>query len=483
MSYSATAARYRVPVGVLIGLVASVAVLSRFDGGASVGMVGGPLVSDCDGAIRQLVIHYVPEAAEMALPTYRDFLGRLPPDVTVHIICSDRSAFDEVVGRVGTVECELSPVIVGHAITTWSRDRWLALAPAHDGATTVLLCPRGEQGAEIWPARAGDQRVGDDLAAWLGPRVGCKRSDLFFDGGDFVSDSETVFVTPAVLRRNLQRTVATREQLLARLSAVLRRKVVLLHDAPQHHAGMFMMPVGDRTVLVGDPAAAERLLADRADVDVADLCQGEGPDFTAATIARFDAVARQCRSAGYRVVRIPIVPGGDGRTYLTYLNAILDRRDGRRIVYMPVFSAAEALNRAAGKVWAELGFEVRPVNCDACYPHFGSLRCLVNILSRSNATDTVFAGSTGAASFFTPRVTDGANPLRATKRPVRLLAEVTSGLPHGSWTPGKRLADGGLLEGWAPGQLPDPPRISVSRCGKFTYEVGPEGVEPPTKGL
>ena len=84
----------------------------------------------------------------------------------------------------------------------------------------------------------------------------------------------------------------------------------------------------------------------------------------------------------YRVVRVPIAPGRDGRTYLTYLNAILDHRDGRRIVYMPVFSQAEALNLAAQRAWSNLGYEVRPVNCDACHPHFGSLRCLVNVLSR-----------------------------------------------------------------------------------------------------
>jgi len=87
-------------------------------------------------------------------------------------------------------------------------------------------------------------------------------------------------------------------------------------------------------------------------------------------------------AGGYRVVRIPIVPGHDGRTYVTYLNAILDRRGGRRMVYMPVFSGAGPLNRAAAEVWTGLGYEVRSVDCDACYPHFGSLRCLVNVLRR-----------------------------------------------------------------------------------------------------
>ena len=38
-------------------------------------------------------------------------------------------------------------------------------------------------------------------------------------------------------------------------------------------------------------------------------CSGGGPDFSDGTVAKFNAVAEQCRAAGYRVVRIPVVPG------------------------------------------------------------------------------------------------------------------------------------------------------------------------------
>ena len=380
-------ARYRVLLGVVLGMAACVPVLSILDGTGSGGsglpeIVPGPLLSDCDGAIRELVIHYVGEAAEIVAPTYRDFLRQLSADVTVHVVCPDRRAFRDLCKRVGPTECELSAVVVDHPITCWSRDRWLALGTGGQESSCRLLRPRGEMGADTWPAREGDQRVADDLAAALGGRVTAVRSELLFDGGDFVADDETVFVTPDVLLRNLQRTVATREELVERLAAVLQRSVVLLRDAPDHHAGMYMMAVGDRTVLLGDPAAAEKTLAESPETDLASLCPPKGPDFSAATIARFDAVAKQCREAGYRVVRVPIVPGRDGRTYLTYLNAILEERDATRIVYMPVFGHVEPLNRAAEQVWSRLGYSVCRIDCDACHVHFGSLRCLVNVLRR-----------------------------------------------------------------------------------------------------
>jgi hypothetical protein len=375
--------KWEVVFGVLIGLFASGVVLSFFEGGTSgaPAAIGGPLMSECDGALREIVIHYVGEAAEATLPAYREFLGKLPAEVTVHAACPDEQSYRDLIAGVGATRCKISPVIVGHALTTWSRDRWLALGGA-TGSETVLLCPRGEEGADIWPARAGDQRIAADLAAALKKGVASHRSEFYFDGGDFAADGETVFVRPRVLLRNIQRTVVDRAELAAGLEAAFKRRIVLFEKAPDHHVGMFMMPIGDRTVLVGDPKMAETLLEESKKIEEIRPFFPGGPDFTEETAALFDAVAAQCRSAGYRVVRIPVVPGADGRTYITYVNVIQDHRGDRKTVYMPVFSNAENLNRKATEIWEKQGFEVEPINCDACSKHFGSLHCLVNVLKR-----------------------------------------------------------------------------------------------------
>jgi N-dimethylarginine dimethylaminohydrolase len=376
------ASKRHVLLGVLLGLAASMGLLS-IDRGSAIRPPhpAGPLLADCDGTLRQAVIHYTPESADVVLPTYRAFLRQLPADVTVQVVCPDRPAYDDLLARIGAVDCRLAPVIVGHPITAWSRDRWLALG-ANGGQPAVLLCPRNEDGAAVWPAREGDERVAGDLAAALGSSVGWRSSDLYFDGGDFAADGETAFIRPAVLFRNLQRTVETRQELLDHLAATLKRRIVLLDDAPDHHVAMYLMPIGNRTLLVGDPRLAERLLAGSPAKGAVDSYLPGGPDFSQATAARFDAVAEQCRAAGYRVVRIPVVPGVDGRTYITYVNAILDQRDGRRLVYMPTFGPADVLNRAAAAVWAGQGFEVRAVDCTAASRHFGALHCLVNVLNR-----------------------------------------------------------------------------------------------------
>lgn len=386
MSASATTrptiAWLRVPLGVLLGLVGAAIVLAVVDPRpATPASLPATVLSDCDGAIQEIVIHYVSNAADIVGDAYRDFLQQLSSEVLVQVVVPDLVAFDDLSARVGPTDCRLEAVVVGHPITTWSRDRWLALG--RDGQDlTTLLGPRSEQSEEIWPERAGDAQVGHDLARALGRRVAFRRSSLFFDGGDFVADRHRVFVTPDVLLRNLQQTVQTGDDLQKWLEHVLNRTVVLLDDAPPYHAGMFMMAAGEQTVIVGDPLAAKQILSKSGPGQAREFGPPIGMDFSVETIAQFDAVADQCRQAGYRVVRIPVVPGRDGRTYLTYVNVIIDQRDGTRIVYMPVYDGVDTLNRAAADVWASVGYEVRKVNCTACYRHFGSLRCLVNVVSR-----------------------------------------------------------------------------------------------------
>jgi len=380
--------RWQTIVGVIIGLFAAGAILALTGGPGRGPLPSGPILSECDGHLRELVLHYEPSAKGIVAPVYRDFLGALDNDVGVHIVCPDGPAFDDFIATVGPVKCRVSPILVGHPITTWSRDRWVALAPATAGGATTLWSPRGEAGDEIWPARAGDERVGRDIAAALAPTVLARRSSLYFDGGDFLADRDTVFVMPRVLQRNLQQTTSSRDEFLGILSRELKRRVILLDEAPDHHAGMFMASIGGKTMLVGDPSLARELVSAemaRGGQAATDEFMGlpGGPDFTSQTQHLFDAVAGQCATVGYRVVRVPVLPARDGRTYLTYVNVLMDQQGSRRLVYLPFYRGVERLNAAARKVWESLGYEIRPVDCTSAYQHFGCLHCLVNVVRRT----------------------------------------------------------------------------------------------------
>jgi N-dimethylarginine dimethylaminohydrolase len=370
--------RWQTVVGITLGLGIGFALHAMLEHPANRGStVNGPILSECDGHLSELVIHYDPAARNLSGPVYREFLGALEADITVHAVCPNRGAFEELTNVVGTVACRVDPILVDHPITTWSRDRWIALGPANDQGPVTLWSPRGEAADEIWPARAGDERVGDDIAAALYPAVRSRRSGLYFDGGDLLADGRNVFVVPRVLSRNIQHTVADRKEFLRQLSDTLERHVILLEDAPDHHAGMFMTAVGNNTMLVGDPRLGQPFAKPNWDLP-------GGPDFTPETQARFDAIANQCMAAGYRVIRIPTVPARDGRTYYTYCNVLIDAQSGRRVVYLPTYRGTESMTAAARAVWEGLGYEVVPIDCTSVYRHFGCLHCLVNVLHRSD---------------------------------------------------------------------------------------------------
>lgn len=376
--------RWQTWTGMLLGLAVGGAILTLTGGGAGqTPPLSGPILSECDGHLRELVIHYEPSAKEIVGTVYRDFLTALERDVTVHVVCPSTAAFAELLFIVGRVQCQLRPVVVSHPMTTWSRDRWVALTPSSRGQPTTLLSPRGEAAEEIWPARAGDERIGMDLAAALAGRVWARRSELFFDGGDFLADSENVFVVPRVLERNIQQTAESQEQLLRMLAEAFKRRILLLDESPDHHAAMFMVVAGQRRLLVGDPSLARTLAsANAAATEELGSLPG-GADFTPETQHLFDSVAAQGAAAGYDIVRLPVVPGADGRTYLTYANVLIDQQGQERVVYLPSYRGVEPLNAAARAVWERLGYAVRPVDCTSAYRHFGCLHCLVNILNRS----------------------------------------------------------------------------------------------------
>lgn len=364
-----------VVLGAAIGLAGAIA---WRHGRAARDEPAAQLLSDCDGAIATLAIHATADALAVVAPVYHDLLRQLPAEIELRVVVPDRRTFTDLLARVGPVNGKLTPVVVGHPITPWSRDRWLALRRPTGGRVT-LLHPWEEMGADGWPARRGDAAVAGDLAAHDPAGLRAERSALFFDGGDFVADRRTILVSPRVAERNLGRAVGDVGELASRLDRRLGRHAALLDRAPPHHAGMSMMLIGEGRVMVGDPALARPLLADS---DLADATLPGGADWSAGTQTAFDAVAARCEALGLAVSRIPIVPGRDGRTYLTWLNVILDQRDGRRIAYVPVFADVEPLNAAALAIWREHGYEVRPIDCTTVYRLGGSLRCLVNVIDR-----------------------------------------------------------------------------------------------------
>ena len=346
----------------------------------------GPILPETQGAIKEAVVQYVSGSGFAAGPVYRDFFPRLEPEVKVHVLVPDEAAFKEFLKFTTASRADFQPLLVKHPLTAWARDRWLTFSPSSDKPNLrVLLSPKGERGGSSWPERAGDEKIVEDLAGML-LNVAAERSELFFDAGDFATDSEAIFVSPSLITRNVGFTMGNKAALLKKLEQISKRKVVMLDPAPDHHVGMYMMPAGDGTVVVADPLWGEELLKKEkiAEGEVSKLIPG-GIEKKSEVRQLYDSVAKQASDVGYRVIRIPSLHAGNGRAYVTYVNVLLDYPEGRKVVYMPSYNFLPLMNKTAAEVWEKLGYEVRPVDATNIFREGGTVHCLVNILEREES--------------------------------------------------------------------------------------------------
>jgi hypothetical protein len=362
----------RLLAGIAAGVIASGLILQAF------GLAHTPtptrlVAEDASAPLSKIAIHYAPAADRVALGVWRQLFAVLPPSVEVEVEVAkpaDFDRFERLIADAGHLE-RFHQVVVGTTITTWSRDRYAALVD-RDGNGAILAPPRVESPT---PERAGDARSPFAISRAVYHRDP-KVANIVFEGGDIAGTPSTMFADINLVFRNQAHTHADRATIEHELHARFGQKLVFLGDAvgdvPRHHIMMYMMPIDDHTVAVGDIRAGVQLLGSTSlaldDVDV--------------EAARFDHAAEQLASKGFNVVRVPALVLAGAGSYVTYTNALFDRRGTQKIVYMPTY-ALPALDEAGKRFWQAQGFEVHPIDVSLIYRLNGSLGCLVNVLARA----------------------------------------------------------------------------------------------------
>ena len=364
----------RIGGGVLLGVAVSTVVALAV--GNRAGAPAARLVpEDASGALRRIAIHYVPALDDRAMPVWRQLFAALPADVEVEVAVPAATDFPRLIAGlraagVGSLD-RFRPVIVDHPLTTWSRDRMASLEATPGGAGSILAPPRVSTASA---ARAGDWAAPFAIARAVyhaAPRI----SEMVFEGGDLAASAHHVFADVNLVNRNLGRRDATRAHLEAGLRRTFTQEVVWLGDevgeVPEHHIMMYMVPLDDDEVLVGDVRRGVALAAGAVPSD---------PDIEGMA-TRFDRVAALLADKGFRVTRIPVVVLPGKGSYVTYTNALFDRDDGGKVVYLPTYRVA-ALDGEARRIYEGLGYRVVPIDVSTIYTLNGSLGCLVNVMGR-----------------------------------------------------------------------------------------------------
>ncbi len=217
------------------------------------------------------------------------------------------------------------------------------------------------------------------LAAAL-PGLECRSLPFFFDGGDLLADSDNVFVAANFLARNQPSNANDRSRILSLIEAEFKRNVVPIgdhiSDVPNHHIGMFLTPLGNNTLAVGDPDLGLRLWQDNNNIKSAiDVLSDEE------SLVPFRNVARILEEKGFRVIRIPLLLTSQPQAYVSYNNAIVEYTSNSKRIFMPTYGIPP-LDKAAGGYFESEGWRVIPVRVKKVYRHTGSLRCLVGIIRR-----------------------------------------------------------------------------------------------------
>jgi Porphyromonas-type peptidyl-arginine deiminase len=362
----------RMLAGAAAGVLASVLAVMLAAAFASRPVAPRLVPEDASGHLRRIAIHYVPGMDGRVMPVWRELFGALPDDVEVVVAVSRAADFDRLIARLGADGVSrlgrFRRAVVDRPLTTWSRDRMAAL----DGG--VLAPPRIQVASG---ARAGDWDAPFAIAREVyggEPRI----AELVFEGGDLAASRRFLFADGNLIGRNFGRGDATRAHLEAALGRTFRQELVWLGDepgdVPEHHIMMYMVPLDDRTVIVGDARLGQRLAG--AAFDALD----PEPDFELHA-TRFDRAAAQLMARGFHVVRAPVVVLAGAGSYVTYTNALFDRDARGPVIYLPTYDIP-ALDRAAAALYESLGVRVVPIDVSTVYRLNGSLGCLVNVMAR-----------------------------------------------------------------------------------------------------
>jgi hypothetical protein len=362
--------------GVAAGVVVSALVVIILGAFISKGRPRHRLVpEDPSGRLERVAIHYVPTMDMRAMPVWRQPFRVLPQDIEVQVAVEKERDFQRFIANLEAAKVphlgRFHMVVVAQPITTWSRDRMASID--NDG---VLAPPRI---AVASGPRAGDWQAPFALARDV---YGGKPelSEFVFEGGDFAASDGYVFADVNLIGRNLGRGEASRAYLADAVQRTFKQEVVFLGDAlgdvPEHHIMMYMMPLDDRRILVGDVRAGKRLVDAEPDHGLA-----LDPDLDLHA-RRFDRVAEELAERGFEVTRVPVVILEGAGSYVTYTNALFDRDDDGPIVYMPTYGLP-GLDEAATELYRSLGLRVVPIDVASIYRLNGSLGCLVNVMSRS----------------------------------------------------------------------------------------------------
>jgi hypothetical protein len=372
------------------------------------------LVAEAEGEIRDWLLAVPAQFSENFVETQAQLIARAAPDIRFFVVHSGGRGHRALIDRVGRLDPKALRRVTfqraAESVSPWVRDYFL-VGRAPDGSRLAWLHhPEHYRGAS-GPWQSLDPR--DFTDALEGVRT--IQTNLWVDGGGVVADEERIFAARTPLFAGRMAPGGRGDpQGIARAIEVRWGKPVTWVEAgpisPSGHVDTFLLPTGERTAVMGSASLASSLLRkvsrgersrfiDRfrafttgpdaprdAPIDHEKILDHLTADGSAPRRrAALDAVRAQLMKLGYRQVPVPYLVLDPARyglfATITYTNGVIDVRDGRKTVYLPVYGLG-ALDEAATKAWAQLGYRVVAIDALGAAIHGGAVRCLSQVIRR-----------------------------------------------------------------------------------------------------
>jgi hypothetical protein len=333
---------------------------------------GAAVIDDTGGTICQVLTFFNLDTEPLTVPVYRQLFAALPVSIDVVVACESQAAvtkFLESCGAAGVMGGRnLRLINIDQPISCWARDSLIARYNRATWEPANAFSPARADG--LFTQRWLNEISLGKLMCQMGLIPGVLENGLAIEGGNVLANARHAFVGGNHVPRGFWGSEHRRWQ--AALERLCGREFVVLDDGkgrvPWDHLDMYCMPLDEQTVVVGRVVEGP--------FDLFESCNG---------------IALAWTTLGYRVVRLPLAqtehelndsPGKMRKVLTTYTNVLIEDRDGRRRVYMPVYGV-DALDREAEMTYRNLGFDVRMINFSSLLPLNGSIRCFVNVLRRS----------------------------------------------------------------------------------------------------
>ncbi|MFQ5501679.1 MAG: agmatine deiminase family protein [Phycisphaerae bacterium] len=352
---------------------------------------------DYAGTIEHIVFHSADGLVGRAWRPVYDLLTAMSSKTRYTFVCESEAALAETRGRLRqwkfTDRESIRTVPVSVPLSIWARDRYIAMRPVSGSALPIWLVPAVVDNFDS--KRRNREREVPRLLNGFEPLCRIAKTPLVLEGGNVIASTDHILIGANVLSENAPTWTPERTRL--ELDAIFKGSVVLVADEsgmpPIAHVDLFITWIAGDHLLVASPALGREVMdgADAASGEALrqrlfitpDMPDPKGPDFRPDRAARFDQVAARLKKRGFRVTRIPYADSRNGDFVVTYNNVIQEQRDGRHIVYMPIYQIP-AMDAAATRVYESLGMIVMPIDVSPICHLLGAVRCLANVVERAS---------------------------------------------------------------------------------------------------